>query len=258
MSERAFKNVIRSTALAVAKPAAEFLAELDAFIDAHDPYRVNQVIAAIGDGSASIDVVKRYAKELYYLGRWMTPEFALLIANSPDSDALRLDASEHHHHWCQNFADESGYLGDPNHVGMKVEHCHQLGISDDELLAYVPMPETVGSVFTLLYYMRGSYEEGLAAFGYARERVAGMSGYAVTLYDGLSKHYGMTVKNYAVHAYAEGEHGDKAAELLKKVVTGADVQRKVRRAVENTILTNEMRSHALNRWLDASKAAPTV
>jgi uncharacterized protein (UPF0147 family) len=68
----------------------------------------------------------------------------------------------------------------------------------------------------------------------------------------------MTVKNYAVHAYAEGEHGDKAAELLKKVVTGADVQRKVRRAVENTILTNEMRSHALNRWLDAIKAAPTV
>jgi len=81
MSERAFKNVIRATRVAVAKPAAEFLAELDAFIDAHDPYRVNQVIAAIGDGSASIDVVKRYAKELYYLGRWMTPEFALLIAN---------------------------------------------------------------------------------------------------------------------------------------------------------------------------------
>ena len=54
MSERAFKNVIRATARAVAKPAAEFLAELDAFIDAHDPYRVNQVIAAIGDGSASI------------------------------------------------------------------------------------------------------------------------------------------------------------------------------------------------------------
>jgi uncharacterized protein (UPF0147 family) len=50
----------------------------------------------------------------------------------------------------------------------------------------------------------------------------------------------------------------KPAELLKKVVTGVDVQRKVRRAVENTILTNEMRSHALNRWLDADKAAPTV
>jgi hypothetical protein len=32
------------------------------------------------------------------------------------------------------------------------------------------MPETIGSVFAMLYYVRRSYEEGLAAFGYARER----------------------------------------------------------------------------------------
>jgi len=250
MTERAFQNVIRTATAAPAQPVGEFLGELDAFIEAHNPYRANRVIAAIGTGEAAIDVVKRYAKELYYLGRWMTPELALLIANAPDTDALRLEASQHYHHWCQNFADESGYLGDPNHVGMKVEHCRQLGIADEELLAYVPMPETVGSVFTLLYYMRGSYEEGLAAFGYARERVAGLSGYAATLYAGLSKHYGLTVKNYAVHAYAEGDHGDKAAALLRHVAVTADVQRKVRRAVHDTILTNEMRSHALNRWLD--------
>jgi pyrroloquinoline quinone (PQQ) biosynthesis protein C len=258
MPERSFKNVIRSDAPPQAKPPREFLAELDGFIDAHDPYRINRVIRAIGDGTASLEIVRRYAKELYYLGRWMTPEFALLIANSPDTDALRLEDSQHYHHWCQNFADESGYLGDPNHVGMKVQHCRELGIADEELLAYVPMPETVGSVFTLLYYMRGSYAEGLAAFGYARERVAGRSGYAAILYLGLSKYYGMTVKNYAVHAYAEGEHGDKAALLLEQEATTADVQRKVRRAVENTILTNEMRSHALNRWLDEPGARRTA
>ena len=250
MSERVFKDVIRAAEPARALPADEFLAGLDAFIREHDPYKVNRVIPAIGEGAVSIEIVKRYAKELYYLGRWMTPEFALLIANSPDTDALKLDASEHYLHWCQNFADETGYLGDPNHVSMKVEHCRQLGIGEEELLAYVPMPETIGSVYTLLYYMRGSYEEGLAAFGYARERVAGMSGYAGTLYNGLSKHYGMTVKNYAVHSYAEAEHGDKAAELLRKVVGSAYVQAKVRQAVEHTILTNEMRSHALNRWLE--------
>ena len=41
-------------------------------------------IAAIGAGTASKEVVQRYAKELYYLGVWMTPEFALLVANAPD------------------------------------------------------------------------------------------------------------------------------------------------------------------------------
>ena len=88
-----------------------------------------------------------------------------------------------------------------------------LGIPDEELRAYVPMPETIGSVFAMLYYVRRSYEEGLAAFGYARERVAGMSGYAKTLYEGLYKYYNVRVKDLEVHAYAEQEHGDKRRHL---------------------------------------------
>ena len=38
-------------------------------------------------------------------------------------------------------------------------------------------------------------------------------------------------------------------ELMQRVCTTAAVQRRVRRAVEHTILTNEMRTWALNRWL---------
>jgi len=231
-------------------PVNEFLAGLDRFIDAHNPYRQNQVIPAIGTGRASLEVVKRYAKELYYLGLWMTPEFPVLIANAPDTDAFTLDDSEHYAHWAQNFADEAGYLRDPNHVLMKVEYTRALGIADDEVKAYVPMPETIGSVFAMLYYVRRSYEEGLAAFGYARERVAGMSGYAKTLYEGLAKFYGVRVKDLEVHAYAEEQHGDKALELMQRVCITAHVQRRVRQAVEHTILTNEMRTWALNRWLE--------
>ncbi len=247
---RAFADVIKSRAVEPPRPVDEFLGELDAFIATHNPYDKIRVIRAIGDGTASMDVVKRYAKELYYLGRWMTPELALLIANAPDAHALDLEHSEHYAHWTQNFADEAGYLGDPNHVQMKVDHCHQLGIADDELLRYVPMPETIGSVYTLLYYCRRSYEEGLAAFGYARERAAGKSGYAQVLYDGLKKHYGITAKDYEVHAYAEEQHGDKALELMRKACLTADIQRRVRQAVQHTILTNEWRTYALNRWLD--------
>lgn len=247
-----FKDVIRhDRPRAEALPVDAFLAELDAFIDEHSPYRQNRVIPAIGEGRASLDVVKRYAMELYYLGLWMTPEFTLLIANSPDADCFSLEDSEHYHHWTQNFADETGYLRDPNHVVMKVDYTRAFGISDDELRAYQPMPETVGSVYTLLYYCRRSYEEALAALGYARERAAGMSGYAKTLYEGLDRHYGVKVKNLEVHAYAEAEHGDKALELMQRACLTADIQRRVRRAVQHTILTNEWRTYALNRWLDA-------
>ncbi len=246
-----FKDVIkRDRGPAQAMPVDAFLAELDAFIVAHSPYTQNKVVPAIGEGKASLDVVKRYAKELYYLGLWMTPEFPLLIANAPDTDAFTLDDSEHYAHWAQNFADESGYLRDPNHVLMKVEYTRAFDIPDDELRAYVPMPETIGSVYTLLYYCRRSYDEALGALGYARERAAGMSGYAKTLYQGLWKHYGVKVKNLEVHAYAEEEHGDKALELMQRVCTTAYAQQRVRRAVQHTILTNEWRTWALNRWLE--------
>lgn len=247
----AFKDVIkRDRAVEQALPVDEFLAELDAFIEAHSPYSQNKVVPAIGRGEASLDIVKRYAMELYYLGLWMTPEFSLLLANAPDADAFTMDDSEHYAHWAQNFADETGYLRDPNHVLMKVEYTRAFDIPDEELKAYVPMPETIGSVYTLLYYCRRSYEEALGALGYARERAAGRSGYAKTLYQGLWKHYGVKVKNLEVHAYAELEHGDKALELMQRACTTASIQRRVRRAVQHTILTNEWRTWALNRWLD--------
>src|SRR6266436_5485888 len=111
-----FRDVIRSRDVEHALPVDAYLAELDAFIDQHNPYRINKVIAAIGDGSAPLAIVKRYATELYYLGLWMTPEFALLVANAPDRYALTLEDSEHYAYWCQNFADETGFLRDPNHV----------------------------------------------------------------------------------------------------------------------------------------------
>jgi pyrroloquinoline quinone (PQQ) biosynthesis protein C len=246
-----FKDVIkRDRTPERAMPVDEFLAELDGFIEAHSPYTQNKVVPAIGAGTASLDVVKRYAMELYYLGLWMTPEFPLLIANAPDADAFTMDDSEHYAHWAQNFADETGYLRDPNHVLMKVEYTRALGIPDEEVRAYVPMPETIGSVYTLLYYCRRSYEEALGALGYARERAAGRSGYAKTLYVGLWKHYGIKVKDLEVHAYAEAEHGDRALELMQRVCTTVPVQQRVRRAVQHTILTNEWRTWALNRWLD--------
>src|SRR5207248_9565282 len=112
------------------------------------------------DGTLSVPVLERLAKEYYFLGKWLTSEFGSLVANAPDLDSLTLGSSQHFDHWLQNLADETGYAGDRNHVDMKVEWAHMLGISDDELLSYRPMPESIGMVFCSLYYMRRLYEEG--------------------------------------------------------------------------------------------------
>ena len=252
-----FRNVIRSTGEERAMPVDEYLRDLDRMIAATFTTR-DRSTAAIGDGSAPRDYVKMIAKEYYYLGKWMTPEFPIFIANAPDAHALTLEHSEHYAHWCQNFADEVGYLRDPNHVAMKWEWCQQLGITAKDVQGYVPLAETIGVTFTMLYYVRRSYEEGLAVFGFAGERLAAKSGYAKVMYEGLKQHYGIDVKNFAVHAYAEPDHGDKAEDLFRKVAITASVQRRCREAIRNVMLLRDARSKALNRLLDEALAKPGV
>ena len=233
-----------------AMPVDGYLAELDRLIEAHDYFKQDRVIPAIGRGAAPRAVVQRLALEFYYLGRWMTPEFAVLVANAPDAYSFTMEDSLHYHHWAQNFADEAGYLRDPNHVGMKIEFCRQLGLSDDDIRSYQPLPETIAMTCTMLFYVRRSYEEGLAVFGYAGERVAAGSGYARTLYDGLREHYGVGVKNFEVHAYAEPDHGQKAADLFRRVAETRTVQDRCRDAIRNYLLVAESRVQAMNRWVE--------
>ena len=246
---RAFKNVIRTATVEAALPIDEYLRAVDQTIAEVCQTR-DKLIPAIAAGKASRDVIRRLAMEFYYLGKWMTPDFAVFIANAPDAFSLTMEHSEHYAHWCQNFADEAGFLRDPNHVLMKWEWCQMMSISAAELDAYTPLPETIAVTFTMLYYVRRSYEEGLAVFGYAGERLAAKSGYAKALYEGLKQHYGMTVKNFEVHAYAEPDHGEKAEALFRKVAITAAVQRQCHDAIRNTMLVRDARTKAMNRWVE--------
>jgi pyrroloquinoline quinone (PQQ) biosynthesis protein C len=243
-----FENVIRSDAVGKAMPVDEYLKDLDRMIREISRTK-DRITRAISDGTAPREVVKTVAKEDYYLGRWMTPEIPIFIANAPDVYALSVDSSEHYAHWIRNFADEVGFLRDPNHVRMKWECCRQLGITDEELESYTPLPETIGTTFTMLYYIRRSYEEGLAVFGFAGERLAARSGYAKTMYEGLEKHYGIDVKNLAVQAYAEPDHGDEAEQLFRKVAVTRSIQLRCREAIRNSLMVREARTKALNRLL---------
>jgi len=247
---RPFRDIAAPSQATPPLPVDAYLAELDRLIEAHNYFRQDRVVPAIGSGRASRDVLRRLALEFYYLGKWMTPDFSILIANAPDRYAFTMDDSVHYQHWAQNLADETGYLRDPNHVQMKVEFCRQLGLGDDDIRAYTPLPETIALTFTMLYYVRRSYEEGLAVFGYAGERVAAGSGYAKTLYEGLQTHYGLTVRNFEVHAHAEPDHGHKAADLFRLVAVTRDVQERCRAAIRNTLLVAEARVRAMNRWVD--------
>jgi pyrroloquinoline quinone (PQQ) biosynthesis protein C len=250
MTKREFRNVRGAGAEAAqAMPVDKFMQSLER-LQAEIATEKNQVWHRVADGTLSVPLLKRLCKEYYFLGKWYTSEFGSIVSLAPDVDALDLRSSEHFQHWLQNLADETGYAGDRNHVDMKVAWARAMGISDEELLSYRPMPESVGAVFTTLYYMRRSYEEGLAAFGWAGERFAASTNYAKLMYEGMRDYYGLEIENFRVHAYAEADHGNAADFLLRQVVQTAGQQRRVRRAVEHVLLCRNARTAALNRWLD--------
>jgi len=251
MSEhREFKDIVGANEEGTpGLPVDEYMASLEA-LQAEIATEKNIVWERVADGTLAEDLLKRLSKEYYFLGKWFTTEFGTLTSLAPDVDSLQLGTSQHFLHWLQNLADETGYTGDENHVDMKVNWARQLGVTDDELVTYRPMPETIGAVFTTNYYMRRSYEEGLAAFGWAGERFAASTNYAKMMYEGMRDHYGIEVENFKVHAYAEEDHGRMADTLLRQVVNTAGQQRRVRRAIEHVLVCRNARTAALNRWLD--------
>ena len=66
-SARSFKNVIRNREAQAAQSVDDYLAGIDAFIEAHNPYRQNKVIPAIGNGTASRESSSATPR-LYYSG----------------------------------------------------------------------------------------------------------------------------------------------------------------------------------------------
>src|SRR5262245_50962165 len=124
-------------------PVEDYLRELDALVAAHDPGAQDRVLPAIATGRAPRDVAGRVVLEHYCVGKWMTPDLAVLIANAPDVYSFTMDDSVHYRHWARRFASATGYLGGPNDVEAAIDWCRQLGLDDDAVRRYTPLPETI-------------------------------------------------------------------------------------------------------------------
>ncbi len=232
-----------------AKSVDDFMDELGT-IQSGSATAKNMVWEAVADGSLSEEYLRRLAHEFYFVGRSLTTELGSLVANAPDGDGLSKSGSEHVRHWTATLAEATGSGAGTSHVEMVLEWNHQMGVTDEELATSVAMPETIGMVFTTLYYMRRSYEEGVAAYGWAGERFAAATGYGPKMYEGMRDHYGIEVENFRLHAYAEENHGEQADYLLRRVAVSVDQQHRIRRAVRHSFAVRNMRTVALNGWLD--------
>jgi hypothetical protein len=228
-------------------PVEDYLRTLDALVAAHDPVALDRVTPAIAAGRAPRDTVRRVVLEHYWVGKWMTPDLAVLISGAPDVYSFTMEDSTHYRYWAQRFAGATGYLDGPNHVDAAIDWCRQLGVDDDAVRRYRPLPETIAMTFTVLFSVRRSYEEGLAIVGYAAERLAARHDPARILAEGLATHYGIAT---AQATRAANASGPSAADLLGGVALTRAVQDRCRDAVRNFLLTAECRARAMNRWIE--------
>ena len=224
----------------------DYLRDLDALGAAHDRVAEDRVAPAIGAGQASRDVVRRVLLEHYAVGKWITAELPLLVANAPDAYCFTMEHSTHYRHWAERLAGETGYLRGPGQVQAVVEWCRQIGLTDDDIRTYTPLPETIAATCTLLFYMRRSYEEGLAVLGWAGDRVTARGRQAKALVEGLERHYGVTMES-AVRA-DDGDHDTR--DLFRLVATSRAVQMRCREAIRNVLMTAACRARAMSRWVE--------
>ena len=202
------------------------LEEFDRVVAARDPSMHDRVGPALVAGRAPAAVVRRVALEDYHAARWVAPELALLVANAPDAYAFTIDHTRHYRHWAERFAGLTGFGDGTGELARRLGRCREVGLSDDDVRAYEPIPETIATVFTLLYYLRRSYEEGVAALGYA--------GHCIGVAGGAPE--------------ATRRH---AAELLRLAGLSRPARDRCGEAVRNVLLVAETRVRAMNRWLDA-------
>jgi pyrroloquinoline quinone (PQQ) biosynthesis protein C len=208
-----------------AESANAWIAEIRALINEHRWTRC-EIIRSIAEGRASREAIKRWAMEYHHYSTIATSNAFILLANSPDRPTYFA--------WGRNMAGELGYLEEPEHLTLLAELPMELGATEEQIASLTPLAATLGAAFTVSYYFRRSFEEGIAA-GVASENMAVDA--MEVLYNGLRTHYAIDSRFFKVHIAAEQEHAEIGLMLLGKHAGTATLRQRMGRAILNTCLT---------------------
>src|SRR3990170_7165476 len=130
-------------AIAVKEPEAlrfdKFVDELRTFMKVNTT--APELFIGVIKGTAPIEAIRGYAKELYVFSIFGVPSFAAICSNADDRETLLRIA--------ENLARECGYYQTPNHMEPYFDFTRALGISDEELASHMPMAETIGAMMPI-------------------------------------------------------------------------------------------------------------
>jgi pyrroloquinoline quinone (PQQ) biosynthesis protein C len=232
-----------------AKPVDQFLTDLQTFTRQHHP-KDSKIIQAIVNGSASKSILQKFAKEFYAYSAFSLRPFAALVANASDDHSYQL--------MLQNFAGEAGLLNTPPHPVLFRDFTLATGVTEAELDAHVPLPSTLGAMYTLSHFLRGPFDEAIAGFGFAIEGPAAEWGRL--LHDGLRDHYDFDEKAmtfWAIHLAEDEEgtgleeqHGENARRLMTRFASSKEQQERIGKSFMYSALVFENFWKGMDQFLE--------
>jgi pyrroloquinoline-quinone synthase len=228
----------------------EFLAECYAFKREHAPQ--SAFMRKLMAGRCTRAELIRWAKDAHYYTEPAVPTIAAWLSQAPIVPSRDIYAA-----LARNLAGEMGYIREAEHYQLYLQFLDGLGVTLEEVHAYLPLASTLGAAAAMGYFCRSSFEEGLGAFGLAVEmQVPGRAAGAQVIYEALRDHYGLdrrTLEFYEIHVGAEDEHGDNAMKAVEWFAQTAEQQARVRRAFRWSVLAHTAMIEGFDRLLDPQK-----
>lgn len=186
------------------------------------------------EGKLSREQLKGWAKQRYQgISGMDLGQIAQLYIKSPDEENRR--------HILELLSEESGAGGGKSHRELFLEFCGALGLSREEVESAELLPGTLA--VANLYKVRFLYDgflEGLMSMACVESQ--NPDAFALWV-PALEKHYGIDRKHlgwfleHIAADSAEGGHGGKAFDTVRRHAVTAEIQHKVRRAMREALDT---------------------
>lgn len=213
----------------------------------------SRLMVAVFKGTASRQVLQGYALEQYAFLKFVVHCIASALGRMLERDNfLTLSA---------NFSREVGFYQTPNHVDSFVKFGEALGLTRERMVSHVPLPETLGAMYTLSHFCHRSAAEAVAAFSLATEARGDILNenrrgerQPMQLSKVFRERHGLSeeaVEFYRIHEAVEGEDAEQGFAMIRPYADGAYNQALIRTAVVHTALTFDAMWYAWDRFVGA-------
>lgn len=226
----------------------EFEARIYEIIGRSIPPDISHFWVQLFEGTLPIDGVRHWAKQMYFLTQEFGRYTSAIHANCPIF-AVR-------HVLAETLYEEHGRMMEKkDHPELFRRFARALGITDSELAAARPLPETEALLDWLLdLCLHGHFVESLAGFGVAVEGQAS-KGIPIFLDVFRTKHRlgEEALEFWTTHAADDVEHGRRSMELVLEHASTPALQTRALDAVRKSMGRLMLFQHGIGRWYGAEQ-----